>query len=286
MRNNLTFYIQSAINNETGRSVNFFPVSRHNTILKGYDIMIKPNLTPVDAECQSYKKCTKCGEEKPATKEYFHAQNKTKDGIKSVCKICRAKENIDRNKEFTAKKREHYAKNKDRLLVITRASYLKNADQRRAYARDQHWKNRDRNLKRMQKNWKENNAILNERRRPKSRERHHLLYGKDLAFTLKHRVKALIRRTLRFNKKKDGRMKDILGYSVDELRQHIENQFSGEMSWEKFLQGEIHLDHKIPINFFKPESVDDPAFKECWDLSNLQPLWARDNLSKGAKYYE
>ena len=230
-----------------------------------------------------YKKCTKCGEEKPATPEYFHAYKRSPDGRRSVCIVCRAKDNAEHNEERTAKKREHYAKNKERLLAITRESYLKHAEQRREYARKKHWENRDRNLKRMQANWDENRDILNKKRRPKANNRFRELYGNDLAFTLKHRTKALIRRTLRFNKKKDGKMKDILGFTVDELRQHIESQFSDGMNWDKFLNGEIHLDHKIPIIFFKPQSVDDPAFKECWALSNLQPLWARENLSKGGK---
>jgi hypothetical protein len=185
--------------------------------------------------------------------------------------------------ERTAKKREHYAKNKERLLVITRKNYAENAEQRRAYAREQHYKNRERNIMRMKINWDENRDALNERRRPGARERFHALYKKDVAYTLKHRVGALIRRTLRFNKKKDGKMKDILGYTAEELKRHIEGQFSEGMTWEKFLRGEIHLDHKIPVIFFKPKSVDDPAFKACWALSNLQPLWAKENLSKGRK---
>jgi hypothetical protein len=229
------------------------------------------------------KKCTKCGEYKPATPDYFHAYKRSPDGRRSVCKVCRAKDNIEHNKERTAKKREHYAKNKERLLAITRENYKKNAEERRAYAREQYHKNRERNLKRMSLYLNENRDVLNERRRPKTRNRFHELYGHDLVFTLKHRVKSLIRRTLRFNKKKNGKMKKILGFTVDELRQHIESQFSDGMDWDKFLNGEIHLDHKIPIIFFKPQSVDDPAFKKCWALSNLQPLWAKENLSKGGK---
>jgi hypothetical protein len=229
------------------------------------------------------KRCTKCGEEKPATPEFFHAYKRSSDGRRSVCKVCRAKDNADRNEEITAKKREYYAQNKDRLLAEHREYYARTVEKQRAWAIERHWKNRDRNLKRMQANWDENRDILNEKRRPGARERFHALYGNDLAFTLTRRVGALVRRTLRFNKKKDGKMKDILGFTVDELRQHIESQFTEGMSWDKFLSGEIHLDHKTPINFFKPQSVDDPAFKACWALSNLQPLWARDNLSKGYK---
>lgn len=229
------------------------------------------------------KRCTKCGEEKPATPEFYHAYKRSPDGRRSVCKMCRAKDHADHQEARAAKKKEHYAKNKDRLLAITRENYKKNADQRREYARDRHWKNRERNLKRMQANWDANKDQLNEKRRPGANARFAALYGNDLSYTLAHRVGALVRRTLRFNKKKDGKMKEILGFTVDELRSHIESQFTEGMDWGKFLKGEIHLDHKIPINFFKPKSVDDPAFKECWALSNLQPLWARDNLSKGCK---
>ena len=245
--------------------------------------MTNSNLPLSNPENQTTRKCTKCGEVKPATPEFFHAYKRSPDGRRSVCRVCRAKDNIEHNKEYTAKKRAHYAENKDRLLAITHENYVKNAEQRREYARDQHWKNRDRNLKRMRNYLAKNREVLNERRRPKSIKRFHELYGNDLAYTLTHRVGALVRRTLRFNKKKDGKMKEILGYSFDELRQHIEKQFSEGMNWDKFLSGEIHLDHKIPINFFKPQSVDDPAFKECWSLDNLQPLWASDNLSKGSK---
>lgn len=275
--------LKCATNNETGGSANFLPVSHHKPIYRRYEIMDANTLPLFDRESQATRKCTKCGEAKPATLNYFHACKRSPDGVRAVCRVCRAKDNAEHNEERTAKKREHYSKHRDRLLVITRESYVKNAEQRRAYARDQHWKNRDRNLKRMQANWDANRDTLNEKRRPGSRDRFHRLYGKDLVFTLNHRVGALVRRTLRFNKKKDGKMKDILGFTVDELQQHIESQFSEGMSWDKFLSGEIHLDHKTPINFFKPESVDDPAFKECWALSNLQPLWARDNLSKGYK---
>ena len=53
------------------------------------------------------------------------------------------------------------------------------------------------------------------------------------------------------------------------------------MIWGNY--GDWHIDHKIPIsafNFTKPEHED---FKRCWALSNLQPLWAKDNISKNAK---
>ena len=81
-------------------------------------------------------------------------------------------------------------------------------------------------------------------------------------------------------------MQEILGYSTEDLRLHIESMFSNGMTWEKFMAGEIHIDHIVPIAAFKIESDESDGFKACWSLSNLQPLWARDNLSKGSKVYD
>lgn len=74
----------------------------------------------------------------------------------------------------------------------------------------------------------------------------------------------------------------LLGYSIEELMVHLEKQFLEGMTWENY--GEWHVDHKKPMASFKFETVDDPEFKECWKLENLQPLWWDDNLSKGPRY--
>jgi hypothetical protein len=73
-----------------------------------------------------------------------------------------------------------------------------------------------------------------------------------------------------------------LGYTIEELMSHLEKQFTEGMTWENY--GEWHVDHIKPMSSFKFESVDDPEFKECWKLENLQPLWEEDNLSKGPRY--
>lgn len=62
----------------------------------------------------------------------------------------------------------------------------------------------------------------------------------------------------------------------------LEAKFKPGMSWEN--HGAWHVDHKRPIASYNFSSVDDHEFKECWSLENLQPLWAKENLSKGARY--
>jgi hypothetical protein len=63
---------------------------------------------------------------------------------------------------------------------------------------------------------------------------------------------------------------------------HLEKQFTKGMTWDNY--GEWHVDHIRPMSSFNFTSVDDPEFKECWALCNLQPLWELDNLSKGSEY--
>jgi len=57
------------------------------------------------------------------------------------------------------------------------------------------------------------------------------------------------------------------------------------MTWEKYLKGEIHIDHIIPISLFNIISIKSKGFKKCWSLENLQPLWAKDNLKKKNKLF-
>jgi endogenous inhibitor of DNA gyrase (YacG/DUF329 family) len=74
---------------------------------------------------------------------------------------------------------------------------------------------------------------------------------------------------------------EVLGYSVNQLKEHLERQFSQGMSWDNY--GEWHVDHIVPVSSFKYDEVIDPDFKACWALSNLRPMWAEDNISKHAK---
>lgn len=81
---------------------------------------------------------------------------------------------------------------------------------------------------------------------------------------------------------KGGRAKaeKLLGYTCEQLREHIESQFKEGMSWDD--RGKFHIDHIKPIKAFLDEGITDPAIVNA--LDNLQPLWAHENLSKGAKH--
>ena len=72
---------------------------------------------------------------------------------------------------------------------------------------------------------------------------------------------------------------ELLGCSPEELAQHLEKQFQPGMTHDNY--GEWHIDHIRPIASF--DLSDPEQEQECWHYTNLQPLWAKDNLSKGDK---
>ena len=74
---------------------------------------------------------------------------------------------------------------------------------------------------------------------------------------------------------------DLLGYAQDELRMHLERQFTKGMSWENM--GKWHIDHIVPLSSFTITGPDDPELRRAWALTNLRPLWAEENLRKGSK---
>lgn len=228
------------------------------------------------------KRCTKCLREKPATADFFHAYKRSPDGRRSVCRGCRAKDHADNRGERLLKRREHYQANKDRLLESVRAYYRANAEEQRQAALARHYRNRDLRLQQMKAYRAENRDALLEKQRTRLNAAFRVKYGTDIEFTLRHRTRALIRVTLK-NGRKGVRMKDVLGYDVSDLRAHLERQFTRGMNWEKFMAGEIHIDHIVPVAAFNIRAADSPEFRACWALSNLRPMWASENLSKSDK---
>jgi hypothetical protein len=80
--------------------------------------------------------------------------------------------------------------------------------------------------------------------------------------------------------KKSASTLALLGCAADELKVHLESLFQPGMSWENY--GKWHVDHRRPCASF--DLVDPAQQRECFHYTNLQPLWALDNLQKGARH--
>jgi hypothetical protein len=71
----------------------------------------------------------------------------------------------------------------------------------------------------------------------------------------------------------------LIGCNIEQLKQHLQNQFKLGMSWDN--HGKWHIDHIRPCASFdlsKPEEQ-----RKCFHYTNLQPLWAEENISKKDK---
>jgi hypothetical protein len=195
------------------------------------------------------KKCSKCGKVKNVSE--FYKRPNVKDGLMSSCKKC------NHIKCF-----KWIKKNPDKKRKIDKKSQMKNMTKKLESTRQ--W--RINNPKKYKEQVKRQNA-----------KRTSTAKGK-----LNHNIRIRICTSL-CGSKDYRHWESLVGYTLNELKEHIEKKFKNGMNWENYGKKGWHIDHKIPItafNFEKPEHID---FKKCWALSNLQPLWALDNIKKSNK---
>jgi len=106
-------------------------------------------------------------------------------------------------------------------------------------------------------------------------------YREDPDFATCCTMRWMLKRVLaRLGHEKTGRTHEELGYSATMLRLRIETNFRKGMSWGNY--GEWHIDHTIPIAHFVAKGESRPSVINA--LCNLRPMWAHENMSKGARH--
>jgi hypothetical protein len=107
--------------------------------------------------------------------------------------------------------------------------------------------------------------------------------GNDIDFKLRGVLRARVRAAItRTGGDKSHKTMGLIGCSIERLRQHLEAKFTDGMTWDN--HGEWHIDHIKPCAAF--DLTCERQQRECFNYTNLQPLWAVDNLTKGAKCNE
>jgi len=115
-----------------------------------------------------------------------------------------------------------------------------------------------------------------DRERKRRRER-----LRDPRQQLNHRIHRALSQKLRQSGGSMASFAQLLDFTLEELRVHLAKQFLPGMSWQNYGQWEI--DHIVPKDSFRYETPHEPAFKECWSLTNLRPVWRVSNLRKGCR---
>ena len=139
-----------------------------------------------------------------------------------------------------------------------------------------------------QKAWREDNKdkirdqLKTYRKTNKDKIRVHLnnKLKTDIQFKLSHNLRARLHSAIKGNYKVGSAVKD-LGCTVEELKQYLESKFQSGMSWDNWSSDGWHIDHIKPLASF--DLMDRQQLLEACHYTNLQPLWANENLTKSDK---
>lgn len=189
------------------------------------------------------KICSKCNIEKEVCE--YNKQKISKDGYRNYCKLCH--------------------------LEYSQKYVTENFDKYKNYQDVYHSNNVENHRKKSSEYYQNNKEKVHKYLKYK--------YDTDEIFKLRVTVRTRINVFLRKkNITKKNKTFNLVGCSPEFLKEYIEKQFTEGMCWELF-GAHIHIDHIIPLSSAKSE---DEIYKLC-HYTNLQPLWAEDNLKKGGK---
>ena len=201
------------------------------------------------------KVCTKCGIDKLLSD--FNKMSKVICGVRSYCRECQKIEskkyrldNKEKIKEYNTKwnkeNQEYYKKYFEEYNIV---NYEKEKERKLKWSRD-------------------NKDYTNNYNKQRKKV--------DVLFRIKSDMRNSVNRYLKYRSDKTF---DIVGCSPEFLKEHLEKQFISGMTWEN--RNEWHIDHIVPLSSAKTE---DELYKLC-HYTNLQPLWAEDNLKKSNKIF-
>jgi len=199
------------------------------------------------------KNMTKKEKKKLSDKKYYE-NNKEK----ILLKIKEYRLNNLKKIKLTNKK--YYENNKEKINKKKKQYYLKNIEKIKKYSKEYNILNKDK-INKYKNEWKLNKIKNDPTYKIKDNLRHRIYMA------LKGIVKS--KRTI-----------DLLGTSIDNLWIHLEKTFKPGMTKDNY--GKVwHVDHKIPCASFDLTKPEEQA--KCFHYTNLQALFAKENLSKGAK---
>jgi len=159
--------------------------------------------------------------------------------------------------EYYKKNKSYYKKNKNKILKYVKSYQIKNKNE----------------LKHKRKNYREVN-------KDKTYQRHKKRLETDIQYKLKCNLRIRLNTALKNNYKSGSAVRD-LGCSIESFKAYLESKFQSGMTWDNYGMYGWHIDHIKPL--FSFDLSDRNQFLEACHYTNLQPLWAQDNLTKSNK---
>lgn len=213
------------------------------------------------------QKCRRC------SNQLIDLQHTNDKGLLTLCNECREKYKAERSE---------YKKKYYKEIIIERRN--KNRPPRKDRAKMKEEKRVRRNMKRLSniEEVRQYHRDWRKRNKEKSAE-----YQKNYIASKENRRFASRLRTLVYvslksqSASKAGATVDLIGCSIAELQLHIASKFQPGMSWANHGRNGWHIDHVVPCSLFDLTDIEQQ--KKCFHYTNLQPLWAIDNIKKSNK---
>ena len=218
--------------------------------------------------------CAECN--KIACKEYYQ---KNRERL-----LNRAKKNHLGNRERNRKRFKKYSmENKDKITQYNKIYYEENKEKAIEY-RKRYYKENGEMVRQKRKQYRKKNIELIKKSahldKPNRNRKRREKYKTDIGYKLERILRSRLTKTLMDKIKKENTF-ILLGCSIEYLKNHIEERFKPGMSWDNYNHETWHLDHILPCASFDLSDINQQ--RKCFHYSNLQPLWAKENMEKRSK---
>lgn len=220
------------------------------------------------------KICNKCGRE--LDESMFYKNSKNKDGLAYDCKDCRKTYmNIDYAERNKQRAKIYAENNKEKIQQANRLYYQKHKEQIRE-AKGRYYREHREYYKELNRQYAKKNEQYYKNYEKDYRIRRQELWDKNKLDLNLHKS---LTKSLSSNSPNNYWCYQVLDFTIEQLKEHLESQFTPEMNWNNY--GEYwEIDHIIPKNQLKFTSYDDKEFKICWSLVNLRPIEITANRSR------
>jgi hypothetical protein len=200
--------------------------------------------------------------------------------IQKTCKLCSA---INTKHWYSGPicqrcyEKEYYLKNKMKRLLSSKEYYYKNKDNINDKCSEYYFSHRKQNkLRKDEKDFNKECIDVIDRNRERQNHRRRT----DIRVKIAHSLRSRLNLAIKNNQKVGSAVKD-LGCSIEQFKAHLESKFLSGMTWDNYGLRGWHIDHIIPLDRFDLTNREE-LLKAC-HYTNLQPLWAKDNLKKSNK---
>lgn len=226
-----------------------------------------------------YKTCDKCRrkrEEYRKTPEYktkrtiYSKKRNENPEIKEKMRINSARHYQENKEIIRTRHREYYQENKEKMNELSKKWYSENKEDHIKRGKEWSINNKEKH-KQLKKEWRINNK---ERVNKYARDKRATDPSFKILLNLRNRINKAVK-----HGRRSAKTMDLIGCTIEELKQHLEGKFEDGMSFDNY--GEWHIDHITPCIAFN--LLDPEEQRKCFNWKNLQPLWAKDNMSKGGK---